>query len=915
MKATLVFLLTFTLSYCSIFSQAVGDFRSFATGNWNVVTTWERFNGVSWINPAPSTPIQSDGVITIQSGHTVTINAVLTIDQVVVNSGATLTNTGGTLLSFNNSALPAGSSELIVNGTFIENGSTSVVFNGGATWNLGANGTYVKTRNTGSNVWQNAYEGGISTIPATSNWILRKVAAAQPQITTIGAFYGNLIFENTIAGTWTTTAGASFQGAGGFPTIKGNFDLGGAGAFPIVFLNSQTNVQPSLVLGNFLVRAGNTFQNYGTGLEVQGNFTNNGTISYDANDARRIVFSGANAQTLTNTGTLGIYDLTMNKSANTLTLNSPIVIDNVGTFTNGIMNSTAVNLPTFNTAATTVGASNSSFVSGPVRVINPAAFDFPVGKVSSYRKIGISATAVTGGPFWTETFNNGCTGAGLCFATGVNTGNGAWSIDNSPGPLGECNGGISNQWYVSCAEDGSPAIGACGAACAGNATLHVSGHFDWSGDIGAAYEIGGIGTGCADGFSALTYTRAVSPLISTVGKTNISLNFKYIENGQGATDDGWVEYSTDGGATWSLLVNPAKSLTGCCVFGSCQGIWTNIPTIALPVSAENIPNFRLRFIWKNNDDGGGADPSFAIDNLTLSTPTNVVDFTAEYFPANPQIPYGNVLVPTLNSLSNCEYWILNRNAGTENKQVTLSWNAASCYNTAFASFEVARWDNISGIWQDHDGIVAGTAAGGTVVTPAVVTSFSPFAIAYVPLPLPVEMENISITCDDGTGVLKWTTASEINNDHFSIERSIDAMTWQEINRVPGAGNSNTELSYSWVDLDPINNGYYRLKQVDFDGKFKIYDPLHLSCISKQNWINLYPNPSTGTVNIEISSGSHLEAIMIYSSLGQFHSNVAMNGIQGKSILPVDVSFLEPGMYYLRMLVNGEWLTRPVVIIQ
>jgi len=141
------------------------------------------------------------------------------------------------------------------------------------------------------------------------------------------------------------------------------------------------------------------------------------------------------------------------------------------------------------------------------------------------------------------------------------------------------------------------------------------------------------------------------------------------------------------------------------------------------------------------------------------------------------------------------------------------------------------------------------------------------------------------------------------------------MNWQEINRVPGAGNSNTELSYSWVDLDPINNGYYRLKQVDYDGKFKIYDPLHLSCISKQNWINLYPNPSTGTINIEISSGSHLEAIMIYSSLGQFHSNVVMNSIQGKSILPVDVSFLEPGMYYLRMLVNGEWITKPVVIIQ
>jgi hypothetical protein len=344
--------------------------------------------------------------------------------------------------------------------------------------------------------------------------------------------------------------------------------------------------------------------------------------------------------------------------------------------------------------------------------------------------------------------------------------------------------------------------------------------------------------------------------------------------------------------------------------GGGQGLWTAF-SMTLPASADNNPNVRIGFRWVNNADGTGTDPSFAVDDIALA---EIASFTAEYFPVNPQIPYGNVLVPTLTALSDCEYWILTRDATNDARTVSLSWNAATCYNTAFASFEVARYDGIS-TWQDHDGTVAGTAAGGTVTTPAVVTTFSPFAIAYVPLPLPVEMENISMVCEDGIGVLKWQTASEINNDHFVIERSFDAITWNEIGRVTGNGNSNSHHSYSWVDMDPLGNGYYRIKQVDFDGKYKIYDPISLNCISTQNRINVYPNPSSGTINIEISSGSHLETIMVYSSLGQFAANLSISGEMNTSIFPIDISFLNPGTYYLRLLVNGEWITKPVVIIR
>src|SRR5688572_16692224 len=88
----------------SSFGQAVGDFRSNATGAWNNVNTWQRFNGTIWVNPAPATPSSSDGAISIQAGHTVNVpnGFSVTVDQVVIANSASIArivvDNGGTLI-------------------------------------------------------------------------------------------------------------------------------------------------------------------------------------------------------------------------------------------------------------------------------------------------------------------------------------------------------------------------------------------------------------------------------------------------------------------------------------------------------------------------------------------------------------------------------------------------------------------------------------------------------------------------------------------------------------------------------------------------------------------------------------------------------------------------------------------------
>jgi len=209
---------------------------------------------------------------------------------------------------------------------------------------------------------------------------------------------------------------------------------------------------------------------------------------------------------------------------------------------------------------------------------------------------------------WTENFNNGCESG--CEASVYTGPNGAWGITN----VGT-NGLESNQWFVSGAECGMQA-GQCGIGCgATNASLHIGSNF-FIIDPGAAYLAGGLGF-----WNVVTSKRAESPVINTTGFVNLQISFNYIENGDGLTDNAqlWIF----DGTTWSLLDDMPK--TTCCdgsgnsipCSGTDQGLWSAF-SFNLPASTFNNPNVRIGFLWVNNDDEIGTDPSVAIDDIVIT---------------------------------------------------------------------------------------------------------------------------------------------------------------------------------------------------------------------------------------------------------------------------------------------------------
>ncbi|MFT4644702.1 MAG: hypothetical protein ACI8ZX_001108 [Planctomycetota bacterium] len=137
--------------------------------------------------------------------------------------------------------------------------------------------------------------------------------------------------------------------------------------------------------------------------------------------------------------------------------------------------------------------------------------------------------------------------------------------------------------------------------------------------------------------------------------------------------------------------------------------------------------------------------------------------------------------------------------------------------------------------------------------------------------LPIELLSFTGECDNQNIELEWRTASEINNDYFSIEQSIDGINWQLVAKVDGAGNSTSINNYSYIDVRQYNDiSYYRLKQTDFNGEFNYSAIIAIEkCEEDLVKLAIYPNPVIETLNLSYEGDkSQILSTSIYNQLGE-----------------------------------------------
>ena len=117
--------------------------------------------------------------------------------------------------------------------------------------------------------------------------------------------------------------------------------------------------------------------------------------------------------------------------------------------------------------------------------------------------------------------------------------------------------------------------------------------------------------------------------------------------------------------------------------------------------------------------------------------------------------------------------------------------------------------------------------------------------------------------------LSWATVSELNNDYFSIERSLDSNLWTELDTLQGAGTSAAISHYQyWDNEPPFSQTYYRLKQVDFDGNYS-YSPIVMVSFETVEWTpKVYPNPGDRYFQILLNKEIPMLKFSLVNSLGQ-----------------------------------------------
>ncbi len=115
----------------------------------------------------------------------------------------------------------------------------------------------------------------------------------------------------------------------------------------------------------------------------------------------------------------------------------------------------------------------------------------------------------------------------------------------------------------------------------------------------------------------------------------------------------------------------------------------------------------------------------------------------------------------------CEYWTLDRIAGTSNVTVNLSWNTQSCGVTNLSDLRIVNWNGTQ--WKDKgNGGTTGTVAAGTIITTTSVSVFGPFSLASMTKenPLPIDLIHFNGECENNNTILNWETGSELNNNFF-----------------------------------------------------------------------------------------------------------------------------------------------------
>ena len=212
-----------------------------------------------------------------------------------------------------------------------------------------------------------------------------------------------------------------------------------------------------------------------------------------------------------------------------------------------------------------------------------------------------------------------------------------------------------------------------------------------------------------------------------------------------------------------------------------------------------------------------------------------------------------------------------------------NFNNAARINTTLAEFtNTSNWSTVGG-------------GGNQTITLSIVAFTN---VGFGGGVFPVELIDFRAEMEGRRVRLSWITASELNNDYFDVERSVDGLSFEVIGRETGAGTTQDIQEYEFIDNNPLSHTlHYRLRQVDYDGAFTYSQVVQVEgSIQVAATVKVYPNPVANELHVDNVRGT----MQLYTLAGQLLHEYRLERYENV----LDVSGLDRG-YYFAVIVDED----------
>jgi hypothetical protein len=799
------------------------------------------------------------------------------------------TSSSGITISSNITSTNITGNLRIQSGLFTYANPNTITGNAGKVFEVSDGATF---RMTGTTSFPTGF--GTFTFGPTSN--TQYWQTTNQTITVISApGYGNLFCQPTAnTRTHTTPAGSTVS-------IQGDLVIGNGVNTGTTFAGAATTTAVN-VLGSVIINSNATLNPANiTNISCGKDWTNNGgTFSPTANT---VTFNGSGAQQVNGTPvTQTFYNVVVNKAGDALSVagNTNTLTTNNITITAGTFNAP----PTLNlsqTASATLTLNGGTFNAGTLITIrgdwtkNGGTFNHNNGKV----EFTLGSNQNINGTAASETF----------YDVDINKNNGTLTVGGSIATL------TIQRHLVQTARS----FNASAAT-----TLNIVGNVTWAAQTftapanfnlgGSFYYNGGtlvFGTNVTlNGTSAQiiggtqTYPALINLIINnTFASTAVTLNRPITVNGTLTLTNGHL--ITD---NTNILTMGASGVAGA---GSASS-FVKGPMI----HTKNTTAAENKFFPVGK---GTKYKPLELNISHVGAGTNT--YSAEIFNGDANtLPY--TLPGTLNKVSLERYYDVSKASGpasVSSARLRIYYDTDD-FVTDPTNLSVAK-DN-GAAWVDLGGTATGSPTGN--IQSGVFTTFSKFALANKLAgtnPLPIELLYFSATANENKVDIKWETSSEVNNDYFTIEKTINGNEFEAVAKVKGAGNSNNRNIYYSEDNNPYSgNSYYRLKQTDFDGSYTYSSlvPVFFNIEYKPEFI-VYPNPVLPGEPINIALQKYKPEtqvlVVVFDIEGkELYSKIIITGTDGEAITAIDPhNRLSAGIYFITGSTENDIFSKKLII--